>query len=157
MKLESQIEICATLEQVWTGLHTPQLLKKAIRGCSDLQWAAPYKAPFEGPEDKILKAKFETQIGPIDIGLKGTLTLSDQVPFKSYNLVGQGSGLLVGKARGEAFVSLYEQNGGTLLKVEAAGQVSGMLAQIGNQLVAGAALKQLDIFLEKLKSLIEAQ
>lgn len=157
MNLESQIEIAASQRRIWRCLHDPALLQKCITGCNRLEWAVPYEDVLTGPESKKLNAQFKTDIGPVEIALKGTLILKRQIGIDSYILQGQGSGLLAGKARGEAEVYLQPLDDvRTNLRVLVGGAVSGLLSRVGSRLVKGAALKQLNMFLQKLKTQIEA-
>lgn len=131
MKLNDEIHINATREQVYAALNDPEILKKSIPGCEEI----------ERTSETELKATVVAKIGPIKAKFKGQVTLSDLNPPESYTISGEGSGGGAGFAKGEAKVSLEENGTSTVLRYEVQAQVGGKLAQLGGRLIDGTVKK----------------
>lgn len=136
MAMRGEQLLAATRETVWLKLNDPEVLRECIPGCEELT--------------KIGDAEFHaaavTKIGPVKARFKGSVVLTNLDPPNGYIISGQGDGGLAGFAKGEATVSLTEQNGGTLLVYTVNAQIGGKLAQLGQRLINGAAKKIADEF-----------
>lgn len=131
MKLNDEIHIEASREQVYAALNDPDILRKAIPGCQEI----------ERISETELVATVVTKIGPIKAKFKGKVTLSDLNPPESYTISGEGKGGSAGFAKGNAKVSLEESGAGTVLRYEVQADVGGKLAQLGGRLIEGTAKK----------------
>lgn len=131
MDISGEFTIPAPRERVWIALNDPQVLKRCIPGCDDLEQTA--EGHFE--------ARMSTKIGPVKARFDTEIDLSNVNPPESYTISGQGKGGPAGFGKGSADVTLEEQGEQTILRYTAALQVGGKLAQIGSRLVGGTARK----------------
>jgi carbon monoxide dehydrogenase subunit G len=131
MDISGEFTIPAPRERVWVALNDPQVLKRCIPGCDELEQTA--EGRFE--------AKMSTKIGPVKARFNTDIELSNVNPPESYTISGQGKGGPAGFGKGSADVTLEAQGEQTILRYTAALQVGGKLAQIGSRLVGGSARK----------------
>lgn len=131
MKLNDEIHINATREQVFAALNDTIILKRAIPGCEKI----------ERISDSELSATVIAKVGPIKAKFKGQVTLSELNPPISYTISGEGQGGGAGFAKGVAKVSLKESGSATILLYEVKAEVGGKLAQLGGRLIDGTAKK----------------
>ena len=131
MQLNGEIRIEATPEQVYAALNNPEILRKSIPGCEEIEQISETE----------LIATVVIKIGPIKAKFKGQVTLSDLNPPKSYTISGEGKGGSAGFAKGGAKVSLENDGGATVLRYEVEAEVGGKLAQLGGRLIEGTAKK----------------
>lgn len=136
MDMSGEYRIPAPRETVWKAINDPDVLKECIPGCDSL----------EKTSDTEMAAQVTAKVGPIKAKFKGTVTLSELDPPKSYKITGEGKGGAVGFAKGGADISLAEEGNETILTYTAKAQVGGKLAQLGSRLVDGAAKKMADEF-----------
>jgi hypothetical protein len=131
MDISGEFTIPAPRERVWVALNDPQVLKRCIPGCDELEQTA--EGRFE--------ARMSTKIGPVKARFDTDIELSNVNPPESYTISGQGKGGPAGFGKGSADVTLEAQGEQTILRYTAALQVGGKLAQIGSRLVGGTARK----------------
>jgi len=129
MQLSDEIRIDAPREKVYAALNDPEILKKSIPGCEEIEQISETE----------LVATVVTRIGPIKAKFKGQVTLSDLNPPQSYTISGEGKGGTAGFAKGGAKVSLEEDGGATILRYDVQADVGGKLAQLGGRLIEGTA------------------
>jgi carbon monoxide dehydrogenase subunit G len=146
MTMSGEVELAASRELVWAKLNDPEVLKACIPACEELT------RTDENQFQTVAKLK----IGPVSARFKGKVTLSDLDPPNGYRIAGEGEGGVAGFAKGEATVVLFDHNGGTLLKYEAAAQTGGKLAQLGQRLISGTAKKLADEFFANFARAIQA-
>jgi len=131
MKLNDEIRIEATPEEVFAALNDADILRRSIPGCEELE-------KISGTQ---FNALVRAKVGPVRARFRGKVTLSDLNPPKSYTLSGQGKGGAAGFARGQASVQLSADGGDTLLSYSVSATVGGKLAQLGGRLIDNAAKK----------------
>jgi len=131
MEIKGEENIRATVQTVWDGLNSTDVLLKSIPGCEEIQRTA----------DNELQAKVMIKLGPVKARFSGKVTMTNVQPLKGYTLNFEGSGGAAGFAKGSADVSLQEADGGTLLTYVANASVGGKLGQIGSRLIEGSAKK----------------
>ncbi|QJP12407.1 carbon monoxide dehydrogenase subunit G [Starkeya sp. ORNL1] len=137
LEMSGDYELPVPRERVWAALNDPEMLKRCIPGCEEL----------EKTSDTEFRAVAVAKVGPVKARFKGNVTLSDFDAPVSYRISGQGDGGIAGFAKGGALVRLEAtEAGGTNLHYEAEAQIGGKLAQIGQRLVAGTAKKIADEF-----------
>ena len=136
MEMHGERRIPASREIVWQGLNDPAILKICIPGCETIEKISATE----------FAAKVVARVGPVKATFAGKVTLSDLDPPAGYTISGEGTGGVAGFAKGGATVALSEENGETVLRYGAQGQVGGKLAQIGSRLVDGVARKMADEF-----------
>ena len=131
MKLNGEIQIAASREQVYAALNDLDILQKSIPGCEKIEQISETE----------LIATVVTRIGPIKATFKGQVTLSDLNPPSSYTISGVGKGGAAGFAKGGAKITLEEDGDGTIMRYQVEVDVGGKLAQLGGRLIEGTAKK----------------
>ena len=141
MTMAGTIEIIADRASVWTALNDPDVLKRCIPGCQEL----------ERLEDGGFAAVAKITVGPVKATFKGLVQLSDIDEPNSYTISGGGQGGIAGFAKGGAKVRLSDapESGGTVLSYDVEAQVGGKIAQLGSRLVNGVAAKYANEFFSK--------
>lgn len=119
-------------EATWKALNDPEVLKDCIPGCESIARLE------DGRYEVVLTAR----VGPVSAKFKGTMTVADPDPPRSYRLLFEGQGGVAGFAKGESTVTLAPEGSGTRLAYTARAAVGGKLAQVGARLIDGVA-KQL--------------
>lgn len=123
-------------EAVYAALNDPEMLKKCIPGCEEL----------EKQSDTEFAAVVRMELGPVKARFKGKVRLEDLDPPNGYRIAGEGEGGVAGFAKGGATVTLTEVPEGTKLAYKAEANVGGKIAQLGQRLLAGTAKKIADRF-----------
>src|SRR5215475_11338147 len=136
MDMTGEFRIPAPRETVWKALNDPEILKRSIAGCEEL----------EKVSDTEFAAKVTAKVGPVKARFAGKVTLSDLDPPNGYKITGEGQGGAAGFAKGGADVHLEPDGDGTLLKYTVHAAIGGKLAQIGARLIDGTARKMADDF-----------
>lgn len=137
MDITGQYRIQAPRDVVWAALNDPEVLKRCIPGCRELEQRSPTD----------LAAKVALKIGPISATFAGAVTLEDLEPPAGYTIVGQGQGGAAGFAKGRARVTLSEAGAGeTDLAYIAKAEVGGKLATLGGRLIEATSRKLADEF-----------
>ena len=136
MDISGQYRIAAPRDVVWAALNDPEVLKRCIPGCKELESRSPTE----------LAAKVALKIGPISATFAGAVTLENLDPPAGYTIVGQGQGGAAGFAKGRAVVVLAEAGSETDLSYTAKAEVGGKLATLGGRLIRATSRKLADEF-----------
>lgn len=137
MDFSGEYRIPVARERVWAALNDPDVLRRSIAGCSEL----------ERTEGDQFKAVVTARVGPIAVNFRGTVRLEDINPPQGYTLVGQGQGGAAGFGQMTAWVTLESVSElETLLRYRAEATVGGKLASVGSRLVQSVAKKTADDF-----------
>jgi uncharacterized protein len=141
VELTGEYRISAPRETVWKAILDPQMLKRCIPGCKEL----------EKTGDNAYAAKVQVKVGPVSATFAGSVELTDMEAPEAGNpagcrIVGQGNGGIAGFAKGEAKVALAEDGEETILTYVADAQIGGKLASLGGRLVQATAKKLSDQF-----------
>ena len=137
MKITGSYNFHAPKAQVWESLMSPGLLSSCIPGCQG----------FELIGEDEYRVTINIRVGPINGRYEAKIALTDQMPPDSYRLVAEGSGPL-GFAKGNALVTLLEEDGKTTLQVEADAEVGGTVARIGQRMHGSVAKTMMDKFFD---------
>ena len=137
MDITGEYTISAPRDVVWAALNEPEVLKRTIPGCKELEQRSPTD----------LAAKVTLKIGPISATFNGNVVLENLDPPSSYDIVGQGQGGAAGFAKGRAHVELTEIDADTTkLAYTAKAEVGGKLATLGGRLIQATSKKLADQF-----------
>lgn len=139
MKVGGTYRIAAPPQAVWNALFDPEVLRRCIPGCEDVQRVSP----TQFAADVVLK------IGPVKAKFAGKVTLSDLNEPRSCKLTGEGSGGAAGFAKGVADVTIEPDGDASVLNYTADAQIGGKLAQLGSRMVEGATRKLADEFFSR--------
>ena len=132
MEMKDSVTIPAARALVWRALNDPEVLRRCIPGCEELEMASETE----------LKAVVVLKVGPIKVRFTGDVTLGDLDPPRGYVLSGEGKGGVAGMAKGTARVRLEEAAADqTILVYEARVDVGGKIAQLGARLLDSTATK----------------
>jgi carbon monoxide dehydrogenase subunit G len=132
MQMNDSQRIPAPKEKVWAALNDPEILKKCIPGCQNLEMSSPTE----------MTATVVFRVGPVKATFGGKVTLSDLDPPNSYRISGEGSGGVAGFAKGGAAVRLESESPEvTILHYDVDAQIGGKLAQLGQRLIDSTAKK----------------
>lgn len=137
MTMTGTVTLPAERQKVWTALLDPEVLKRAIPGCEEM----------EKKSDTEYAAKVKIAVGPIKARFAGAVTLTDIDVPNACTITGEGQGGIAGFAKGGAKVRLEDiPEGGTLLSYDVEANVGGKLAQLGGRLIDSVAKKFADQF-----------
>lgn len=134
-------------ETVWKALNDPEILRACIPGCQSL----------EKTSETEMTATATIKVGPVTAKFGGKVQLSELNAPISYRITGEGQGGVAGFAKGGAFITLDEVEGGTMLTYEVEADVGGKLAQLGGRLIDATARKLSEAFFEKFAIEIQRQ
>lgn len=139
MDMSGEQRINAPQEVVWAALNDPEILRKCIPGCQEL----------EKHSDTQMTATAVIKVGPVSAKFKGSVTLSDLDPPNGYRITGEGEGGVAGFAKGAAAVKLEQDGDATVLQYTVSAQIGGKLSQLGGRLIDATARKMSDAFFKK--------
>jgi carbon monoxide dehydrogenase subunit G len=146
LNIQGEYRIGVSRQQVFDAITDPEILKKCIPGCEEMQQVS----------DTEYKAVIKARIGPVKASFKTSMELKNLNPPESFTLAGEGKGGVAGFGRGSADITLDETDGATHLRYEADLKVGGKLAQVGSRLVVGVTRKIADEFFGSFSSILDA-
>lgn len=140
MKMQGTYTLPAPIDQVWAFLMDPEAIAKVMPGCEALEETAP----------DTYRATLKIGVAAVKGTYSGSVQLLDKTPPTSYRMLIEGSGT-PGFVKGEASVVLTAEDNQTVLAYDADTQVGGLIANVGQRMIGGAAkmivkqsLKKLD-------------
>jgi carbon monoxide dehydrogenase subunit G len=136
MEFVGEQAISAPIDRVWAALNDPEILRRSIPGCKDL----------ERTGESEFTASVVTKVGPVAATFKGKVELADLDPPNGYTLKGRGQGGPAGFAKGVARVRLTARGDDTLLSYSAEIDIGGKLASVGGRMIQTIAKKNADSF-----------
>ncbi|MCB2053504.1 MAG: carbon monoxide dehydrogenase subunit G, partial [Geminicoccaceae bacterium] len=92
MDMSGEYVIPADRETVWKALNDPDVLRRAIPGCDELNKVS----------ENELEAKVTAKVGPVKARFAGGVRLENIRAPVSYSIVGEGKGGAAGFAKGGA-------------------------------------------------------
>ena len=136
MQLSDDYNFSKPPQAVWDALMNPDTLAGCIPGCRSLE--------PDGPDR--YRAVAQVRVGPVGGNFTATVALSDMDPPQSFTMTVEGSGNL-GFGNGTATITLRpDDNGGTILHVDADSQVGGAVARVGQRMMGSVAKSMMDRF-----------
>ncbi|WP_029008008.1 SRPBCC family protein [Azospirillum halopraeferens] len=144
MEMTGQYRIAAPRERVWEALNDPEVLRRCIPGCEEI----------DKRSDTEYTARVQAKVGPVSARFSGKVTLSDLDPPNGCTMTGEGTGGAAGFARGSARVRLAEEGDATVLSYTADAKVGGKLAQVGSRLIQSASRKMADDFFARFAEVV---
>lgn len=140
MKLQATYTLPVPRQRLWELLLSPEDLRQCLPGCERLTQVGP-----------------DTYEATLTIGaaaVKGTYTgllqILDQEPPSRCRILVEGTGT-TGFVRGEAVVLLSEEPAGTALTIDADAQVGGVIASVGQRMLAGVGRMLLGEFVKRVE------
>jgi uncharacterized protein len=135
MHLSATYLFDAPVEQVWALLMDTDRVAACLPGCKGLHPIGENR----------YEAELAVAVAAISGNFKGTITLEDQNPPRSYRLVVDGTGR-PGFVKGHANVTLVPDGDRTTVQIEADADAGGMIARVGQRLLEGVARMTMDRF-----------
>jgi carbon monoxide dehydrogenase subunit G len=145
MKLEGSYDMAAPRQKVWDAFLDPERLRDAIPGCERLE--AVGSGEYE--------ATIRVGVGGVKGTFGGTVRLFDLTPPDSYKMTVKGSGS-AGLIHGETLISLSDAVAGTRVTYGADVQVGGLIASVGQRMMAGVAKMMADKFFARMAEILRA-
>ena len=146
MKVTGGATVHAPIAAVWAALNDPAVLVQAIPGCERL--TATGQDTYE--------LTVTAGVGTVTGTYTGRIVLAGQQPPTALTLRASGSGS-PGTVTTSALVRLTEDEGGTLVSYDADATIGGLIAGVGQRMLAGAARRQATQFFAALGDLLLAQ
>ena len=137
MNLSANYLFAAPIQQVWDLLMDPKAVGGCLPGCRGLTPVG---------EDRY-EVELSVAIAAIAGNFKGTVSLENKVPPRSYKLIVEGTGRQ-GFVKGHANISLEPDGDRTRVQVDAQADAGGMIARVGQRLLEGVARTTMDRFYE---------
>jgi carbon monoxide dehydrogenase subunit G len=145
---EGEYLLPASIEDVWQGLNEPEVLRRSIAGCTQLESTAEHE----------FLAVMTAKVGPIAVDFRGVVQLQDITPLQAYTLVVQAKGGAAGFGRMKARIELHSKSPGqTQLHYSAQAEVGGKLASVGQRLIQSVAQKQANDFFSRFSAIVSGQ
>lgn len=133
MNLEREYIIDQPLDLVWSSIQDPKLLSEILPGCKSLTIISENK----------YTANIEIKVGPVKGEYTSELEISDIQPLEGYHFEVTGIGKK-GHMSGVGDIRLTDKGGSTVLSLLVQGNVSGILARVGQRLIEAAGKKLMD-------------
>lgn len=146
MKVTGGATVHAPIAAVWAALTDPAVLVQAIPGCERL--TATGQDTYE--------LTVTAGVGTVTGTYTGQIALAGQQAPTALTLRASGSGS-PGTVSTSVLVGLTEGEGGTLVSYDADATIGGLIAGVGQRMLAGAARRQATQFFAALDDLLLAQ
>ncbi|PYS50993.1 MAG: carbon monoxide dehydrogenase [Acidobacteria bacterium] len=128
MKIEGTHELQARRERVFQALTDPEVLKRCIPGCEQL----------EKTGENSYAATLRAGVGSIKGTFKGNVRLEEIRQPEHYRMIVDGKGQ-PGFLKGTGAIDLEEQGDATIIRYAGDVQVGGTIASVGQRMIQGAA------------------
>lgn len=135
LDISGTFNLKADPQSAWDLLNDVAVLQACIPGCRSLN--------ATGPDS--YEAELSVGVGPVRGAYRGTVILKDRKPPRSYRMIVEGSGG-AGFIKGEGAITLSPGTGGTTVTVSGTAEAGGLIARVGQRLIAGAANQMLKQF-----------
>ncbi|MEO0751177.1 MAG: SRPBCC domain-containing protein [Pseudomonadota bacterium] len=136
MQLQGTHQFDATPKVIWHALFDPNVLKSCVPGAKIIQ----------GSVQDGYKAEVETNFGPMMIGFRGDISVTEMKPYESMRLKG--------KSRGLADITLEERDGKTLLTYEVSVTIGGRFGRLGEGVATSFAKSMVEAFFSELDQIV---
>ena len=141
IRLENEYHIDLDQEDVWKAINNPEILSEILPNCESLEPISEHQ----------FTAHIKVKIGPISSKFKSTLELFDLKEPDGYKFRVQGSGKK-GSMNGQGEIKLLSNGSGTGFTFIAEGNVTGLIARVGQRLIEAAGKKLMDQGFENFKN-----
>ena len=141
IRLENEYHIDLDQEDVWKAINNPEILSEILPNCESLEPISEHQ----------FTAHIKVKIGPISSKFKSILELFDLKEPDGYKFRVQGSGKK-GSMNGQGEIKLLSNGSGTGFTFIAEGNVTGLIARVGQRLSEAAGKKLMDQGLDNFKN-----
>jgi carbon monoxide dehydrogenase subunit G len=144
MRFEEQIEVPASVDEVWEFLWQVQTVAACLPGCVSIREVEP---------ERSYVARFEDKIGPYKVAFDMNITVDERIPLELVRLLCTGEDRkLRTSQRVSLEVRLHGMEEGTRLEAVADVVVLGVLATLGQFVVKRKAREVVEGFAANLRT-----
>ena len=139
--LKKEYSLDLPRQEVWDAIITPQILAEILPNCEFLEPISEHQ----------FTAHINVKIGPISSKFQSTLEMFDLKELDGYKFRVQGNGKK-GSMNGQGEIKLFSNGRGTGFTFIAKGNVTGIIARVGQRLIEAAGKKLMDQGFENFKN-----
>lgn len=144
LELKGERDLPVSREILWALLNAPQVLEKTIPGCNAVESAGPDR----------YRMGLKLQVANVSGEYMGEVEIRDRRAPQHYVLAISGEGS-IGFMRGEATFDLDAQSAtATRLRYAGSAEVGGVVAGVGQRVLAGVARFLVERFFKNLEKYI---
>ena len=133
IRLEKEYHIDLDQKDVWGAINNPEILAEILPNCESLEPISEHQ----------FTAHINVKIGPISSKFQSTLEMFDLKEPDGYKFRVQGNGKK-GSMNGKGEIKLFPNGSGTGFTFIAEGNVTGIIARVGQRLIEAAGKKLMD-------------
>ena len=141
IRLEKEYHLEMDQEEVWSAIQNPNILAEILPNCTALEPLGNNK----------YTAHIDVKIGPVHSKFRSTLEMYDMQELDGYKFRVQGNGKK-GSMNGQGEIKLFSNGSGTGFTFTAEGNVTGIIARVGQRLIEAAGKKLMDQGFENFKN-----
>ena len=141
LRLEKEYHIDLCQEDVWCAINDPEILAEILPNCESL----------EPISDHQFTAHINVKIGPISSKFQSTLEMFDLKEPDGYKFRLQGNGKK-GSMNGQGEIKLFPNGSGTGFTFIAKGNITGIIARVGQRLIEATGKRLMDQGFENFKN-----
>ena len=139
--LEKEYHIDLDQEEVWGAINDPQILAEILPNCESLEPISEHQ----------FTAHINVKIGPISSKFESTLEMFDLKEPDGYKFRVQGNGKK-GSMNGQGEIKLFPNGSGTGFTFIAKGNITGIIARVGQRLIEATGKRLMDQGFENFKN-----
>ena len=144
MNLKGTYKLKGTLDDVWTALNNPQVLRRCTPGCRQMV------AVNEDCYDVVI----EIGIAAVKGRYTGQIKISDRVPNQRYTLAVSGTGT-AGFMNATGAIQLCGHENETVIEYAGEANVGGLVAGVGQRVTEGIARLLVGQFFKSLQTALQ--
>ena len=139
--LEKEYHIDLDQEEVWDAINDPEILAEILPNCESLEPISEHQ----------FTAHINVKIGPISSKFESTLEMFDLKEPDGYKFRVQGNGKK-GSMNGQGEIKLFPNGSGTGFTFIAKGNITGIIARVGQRLIEATGKRLMDQGFENFKN-----
>ena len=139
--LEKEYHIDLDQEEVWGAINDPEILAEILPNCESLEPISEHQ----------FTAHINVKIGPISSKFESTLEMFDLKEPDGYKFRLQGNGKK-GSMNGQGEIKLFPNGSGTGFTFIAKGNITGIIARVGQRLIEATGKRLMDQGFENFKN-----
>ncbi len=144
MKIEGRYSFFSGPELVWARLLETEVLAGCIPGCRE----------FTAVGDDVYEVEINAGFGAISGTFHGTIRVVDRDAPRSFRMIVEGKGP-AGGLTGDAVMTFHDVGGAAEIELAGDAQATGVLARLGQRLMAPAAKVMMDRFFDCLRDQVD--
>ena len=145
LKIEGRYSFFSGPELVWARLLETEVLAGCIPGCREFQAVA----------EDVFQVEINAGFGAISGTFSGTIKVIERDAPRSFRMVVEGKGP-AGGLTGDVLLTFHDVGGATEIELSGDAQATGILARLGQRLMAPASKVMIDKFFDCLREEVDA-